>query len=306
MAWLLDICVQCGDWRSFKLRQIARFVAICLVGASLAAAPAQPTDTTLTAVAVHLRSRLPNTEVEKVYPFELNAAGETLKPSGEVSAADPDVSTAHRKKAQRSDRAAYDRLVAKVKQVPAPGDGTLARAMKWVVDEGAGGYPPEVFFTASPDGNFAVFSAHRNQPLLLIDLRDLTTRQLLDDGGHDAPPVAWSADSQRLAFAPPKAGEVHVYDLRRQAIVSRKRGAADGIDALSWSPDGHRLAAFGHQNRHFVKRPIALIAAGAGHPVFTHDLVLQVFDESDDPPVTAVVEHRVFESSPPSGSIQWK
>lgn len=110
-----------------------------------------------------------------------------------------------------------------------------------------GAEPTKDFVTASPDGAHAVIRALRGKPLLLIDVATLNSLRLLDDGGDQTAPVAWSPDSRYVAFASAKSGEVHVYDLEQKAAIVVTRDAPPWLKALSWSPDGERIAAFGLQ-----------------------------------------------------------
>ena len=288
-------------------RIILLTLALCSAGTTFAAAPkpdvppAPPrhaADARPSTVKVRTWTSSGITTDEAAYSVDLKAGAATLDPSDRATKWE-DVHTASKKR----DRVAYARL----EQAPrlAQNDD-LAEVLKRIDGEKASGYPPEEFIFASPDGKWAVYASFWNQPLLLIDLTTLEVRRLLDDGGDSAPSVAWADDSQHLAIVQPKKGEIQVYDVKRQAVTSHIKGVAPQVVEVSWSPDGSKLAVVGLEDRRLKKTPLTFISAGAGHPVVTNNIVLQVYRELDKKPVKVVLKHGVIESTPLHARIAWK
>lgn len=200
----------------------------------------------------------------------------------------------------------YERIVERVKGDPnRNSDADLAEALRWIEDSKGAGYAPGDFVVASPDGAYAVIKSHWHKSLLLVEVATLSTRRLLDDGGDQAPPVAWSGDSRHIAFAPPKPGELHVYDVEHKVASVVTREAPTTITALSWSPDGQQIAVFGLKNRRLGKNPLSLVAAGAGHPIFKGDGVLFVYRFGGGG-FSVMLKRGISEQSTPRARIEWK
>src|SRR6266851_966254 len=181
-----------------------------------------------------------------------------------------------RAEAKRSDAEAYDRIVERFRDKARPDRGSdLAAALDWIAQSISWGYSTADAILASPDGAYALI-AIRERPLLLINVATLDTRRLADNTGSLGTPAAWSPDSRLIAFAPPETEKLYVYDMERQAVTSTTTGMGPWIQALFWSPDAQRIAAFGLHNRRMNKTPVGLLAALAGHPEFRNDVVLHV------------------------------
>jgi Tol biopolymer transport system component len=203
----------------------------------------------------------------------------------------------------------YERMVERFKTNPNRASSTdLAEAIRWIEETKGATYAPGDFVIASPDGKHAVIKG-RYRPLLLIDIGTLNTHRLLDKG-DETPPIAWTADSRYLAFAPSLLpGELHVYDLEQKTASVVTRDAPSWITALSWSPDGQRIAAFGLRNRRMVKNPLALVAATAGHPIFKNDGVLFVYrlgGGDSGAGFSVPLKRGISEQSGPEVRIEWK
>lgn len=210
---------------------------------------------------------------------------------------------------KKFDLAAYQRLKERFNEQRARPDldKNLARTIQWIEDSTKWGASRANWIVASPDGAYAVFTAH-NEPLLLIDIATLATRVLAAAAvGSNLPtPVAWSPDSRHLAFAPPKTDQVQIYNIAQQAVVSSKAGVGPWVLALSWSPQGRRLAAFGFVNRRMNKTPLGLLGAAAGHPEYRNDGVLSVYRIGDERHFSVVLKRGISEMSSPNIEIEWK
>lgn len=186
-------------------------------------------------------------------------------------------------------------------------DETLAGTIQWIEESTKWGASRANWIVASPDGAYAVFSAH-GKPLLLIDVATLGTRVLakVDPYLNLATPVAWTPDSRHVAFAPQGTDKVHIYSIEHQAVVSTKTGAGPWVETLSWSPDMQRIAAFGFVNRRMNKTPLGLLWAAAGHPEFRNDGVLSVYRIGDDRRFSVVLKRGISEMGSANIEIEWK
>lgn len=181
----------------------------------------------------------------------------------------------------------------------------LSEALYWIERRSAAGYSRAYSIVASPDGTHVVHTAN-GEPLLLIDVKSLRTQRLIDNSGTPRTPVAWSPDSRFVAYAPPRTGKVYVYDLMEHKIVSEKSGEWQWAEALSWSPDGQQIAAFGTQNRSINKSILGRLAASVGHPEYRNDWVLHVYRIADDQNFSVVLKHQISEWGSPDPLINWK
>lgn len=210
---------------------------------------------------------------------------------------------------KKRDLEAYNRLNERFKDQRERSDldKNLVNTIQWIEDSTKWGASRANWIVASPDGAYAVFTAH-NEPLLLIDIATLATRVLAAAAvGSNLPtPVAWSPDSRHLAFAPPKTDQVQIYNIAQQAVVSSKAGVGPWVLALSWSPQGRRLAAFGFVNRRMNKTPLGLLGAAAGHPEYRNDGVLSVYRIGDERHFSVVLKRGISEMSSPNIEIEWK
>lgn len=88
--------------------------------------------------------------------------------------------------------------------------------------------------------------------------------------------------------------------------MSTKTGPGSRVEALSWSPDMQRIAAFGLHNRRMNKTPLGLLGAVAGHPEFRSDGVLTVYRFGDDASFSVVLRREISEWSTPNIEVEWK
>jgi dipeptidyl aminopeptidase/acylaminoacyl peptidase len=89
---------------------------------------------------------------------------------------------------------------------------------------------------ASPDGRWIALST--GEEVVLIDVRQRTQIGL---PGADTDLVAWSHDSNHLAYVPNHA-RVYVYDLTDQAALPRRLLELSNITSIVWSPDNQYVA----------------------------------------------------------------
>jgi hypothetical protein len=206
------------------------------------------------------------------------------------------------------DLAAYNRLVERFNEQRARTelDKHLAHAIQWIEDSTKWGASRASWIVASPDGAYLVFSAH-NEPLLLIEIETLATRLLAAApvGSNLPTPVAWAPDSRQLAYAPPNTDQVHIYSTAQHAVVASKTGAGPWVLALSWSPQGQRLAAFGLVNRRMNKSPLGLLGAAAGHPEFRNDGALNVYTLGDQKHFSVLLKRGISEWGSPNIELEW-
>lgn len=291
-----------------------RLVTLILVGtlcSSCAAhppavpAPTQPSNREQAALTVHVWTRAGETTTENIFDVNLQSREVTdhssrQTPDGEEPGwAKPNIAERTR------NRPVYERIVENVKANPSP-DDVLVTELRRIEDRKGAGYAPEDFIVASPDGKQAVIRSFGNRPLLVVDVATSKVHRLLDDAGDQTPPVAWSPDSRSLAFAAALSGPFYVYDAQRQASAVVTHGAPAWIKELSWSPDGTRIVAFGLTNRRMDKDPPALLAAGAGHPVFRNDAVLFVCGPDGGDAFSVSLKNGISEPSSPRVRIEWK
>ena len=165
---------------------------------------------------------------------------------------------------------------------------------------------PDEEVVASPNGSFIANAPGHGAPIVLIDSATLASRKL----GHQSDslshtPVAWSADSRYLAFAPPDDGKLYIYDVRQQTIVSAKPPTGGEIAVISWSPDGTQLAVFALHNRRMSLDPLSLLIAFSGHPNFFNDGILHVYRLAEDQPRSIVLKRAIPEIGSPNVRLDW-
>lgn len=229
---------------------------------------------------------------EKTFRTPVNQAPDCAKPRVERKKRDGEV---------------YGRIVGRLKNQrrTAEVDSDLQQMVRWIEESTGGGYSRENWIVASPDGAYAVFAA-RDKPLLLIDIATLGTRVLAQPHAYRTTPAAWSPDSRLLAFAPPDTDKIQIYSVKELALVSTKTGAGPWVEALSWSPDMQRIAAFGLHDRRMNKTPLGLLAALAGHPEFRNDGILTVYRLRDEARLSLVLKRGMSEWGSPNIEIEWK
>ena len=293
------------------------FILVCVLcssctaqtpgGEAEQAASKQPSDQGRSAVAVHIWTSASATTTEDIFDVDLH----TRKVTSQLSKETPDGEKPGWAKANLDERTrnrpVYDRIVEKVKASPSPNvDDELAKELRRIEAHKGAGYVPEDFIVASPSGKQVVIRSFGNRPLLVVDVSTLKVHRLLDDAGDQTPPIAWSADSHFLAFAPAITGTLHVYDVQRQTSTVVTRAVPPWIEELSYSPDGTRIVALGLTNRRMDKNPLALVAAGAGHPIFRNDGVLFVCKADGDGAFSVPLKGGISEPSSPRAKIEWK
>ena len=214
-----------------------------------------------------------------------------------------------RAREKRHDEQAYKRIAERLRheQNGSSRNPDLAHALYWIERRSEAGYSKADSLVASPDGAYAVHARH-DEPLLLIDVSTLETRRLADPSGEPglSTPVAWAPGSRSFAFATPRTGKLHVYDVERQAVTSTKSGDWQWLEAISWSPDGQQIAAFGTHNRRMNKTPLGLLAAMAGHPEFRNDGVLHVYAMASDRHFSVELKRAMSEWGSAQIRIEWK
>ena len=95
----------------------------------------------------------------------------------------------------------------------------------------------------SPDGKHWAVMQSNKRPIT-CQIWDATTHQFQRELGADAISsgsiMEWSPDGKYLASG---AGQVRVWDVASGKEISRLVGHGDPVEAIMWSPDGHRLIA---------------------------------------------------------------
>lgn len=185
----------------------------------------------------------------------------------------------------------------------------LAKAMEWTQKSRAGGLSPQAYVLASPDGAYAVFAAPYSAPVILTEVATLATRRVSLFNQSNLilsnTPVAWSADSRYLAFAPPGDGKLYIYDVQRHSIISTKPPSGGEIGAISWSPDGAQIAVFALHNRRMSLDPLSLLVAFSGHPNFFNDGILHIYQRTDDQPRSVLLKRAISEIGSPDVRLDW-
>jgi len=268
--------------------------------------PAIPTATSLQACLWTWRSD-GATEARFVVDLATEKAGaEEGSGTGAKQAPDCARSGIERKK---RDLAVYERLKKRfdAQRAHSEPDKRLAHAIQWIERSTKWGASRANWMVASPDGAYAVYTIH-GEPLLLIDVDALATRVLAAAtvGSNLATPVAWSADSRELAYAPPHTDQVQIYSVAQQAVTASKTGAGPWVLALAWSPDGRQLATFGFVNRRMNKSPLGLLGAAAGHPEFRNDGQLSVYTMGQEEHLAVVLKRGISEMGSPNIELEWK
>ncbi len=168
------------------------------------------------------------------------------------------------------------------------------------------GNPSEDCLIASPNGAYAVFSTPDYAPMTLTETATLASIRLTktNDPMIEAP-IAWSADSRFIAFAPAPIYDLHIYDVKQGRTVSIIPCMDERVAAISWSPDGTRVAVLGFNNRKMDINPLALLAAESGHPIFRNDAVLHIYRVGKGNPRSIVLEPKVSETSTPNVRLDW-
>lgn len=99
-------------------------------------------------------------------------------------------------------------------------------------------------FTISPDRRYLAFIrvASIQIEIVIVDLAEDQIHQTVDNIGNRIGPLAWSPDSQSLAYTSNQRGTNDLYTFN--LMTSERRWLAENVavDVISWSPDGQKIA----------------------------------------------------------------
>jgi WD40 repeat protein len=206
---------------------------------------------------------------------------------------------------KRADAEAYQRLLATVRRQREPiPDGELSTALEAVDAAKSYGDLPESRVLASPDGQYVALAPQFSRSVI-VNTITLETHRLLDRSDLEVP-MAWSWDSQTLAFAPSEtSGQIFIYDVGQHSRRSTLGGPKRLISALEWSLDNSRLASLELVNRRLHKTPFGLLIAFSGHPDFRNDLVLRVYGVTGDATAPLQLKQDLTEQSSYDYWIEW-
>ncbi|MBS0379918.1 MAG: hypothetical protein JSS29_15670 [Proteobacteria bacterium] len=185
-------------------------------------------------------------------------------------------------------------------------EGDLTVALKALDDSKSYGESPDNRVLSSPDGRYAALTPRFSRPVV-VNVLTLETDRLQDRSDTLDIPMAWSVDSQRLAYAPSEqSGKIFVFDVvdhKRESVLG---GQGRWIVALAWSADDQRLATLELANRRLHKTPLGLLAGLSGHPDFRNDLVLREYGIDGGVSAPLVLERNLTEQSNYDYWIQWR
>jgi len=207
---------------------------------------------------------------------------------------------------KRADVEAFDRLEKRIQEAGATDlDDDLAVAIKKIEKAKSWGHSPGDQLLASPDGNRAVLSPDFGEPIV-VDLRTLHTQRLVNRSDPLPIPMAWSPDSNLIAFAPSEAGTIVLYDIGRRAIQSTISSQGAWVIAMEWSPDMQELALINLVNRRLHKTPKGLLESFSGHPDYRNDLVLQLLVIASQERHSVQLKSNLTEQSSYDYWIEWQ
>jgi len=209
-------------------------------------------------------------------------------------------------KTQRSNEEVYVRLAKRFRESGITNqDDALGTAIREIEKAKGAGYQPSSQILVSPDGGHAVLSPQYGA-YALVDLGTLSTGSLTERRGLEPIPMAWSPDSQFLAFPSSDNKSVIVYDVKRRAIQSTIHVVLKDPCALAWSPDMRKMVILDLVGRRLHVSPLGLLGALSGHPDFRNDLVLRVTNLTDNENRSVVLTSNLTEQSSYKYGIQWK
>jgi len=207
---------------------------------------------------------------------------------------------------KRADAQAFNRLEARIHETaPSGGVDDLTVAMKEIGKAKSWGKSPIDQLLASPDGNRAVLSPDFGIPLV-VDLRTLRTQRLVSRLESLPIPMAWSPDSNVLAFAPSETGSIVLYNVEQSAIQSTITTQGAWVQAIEWFPDMQKLVLISLVNRRLHKTPFGLLIAFSGHPDYRNDLILQVREIAGQEQQSVKLKSNLTEQSSYDYWIEWQ
>jgi WD40 repeat protein len=209
-------------------------------------------------------------------------------------------------KKQRSNEEVYVRLLKRFRESGITSqDDVLGVAIREIEKGKGAGYQPSSQILVSPDGGHAVLSPQYGA-YALVDLGTLSAESLTERRGLEPVPMAWSPDSQFLAFPSSDNKSVIVYDIKRREIQSTIHSGLKDPCALAWSPDMRKMVILDLVGRRLHVSPLGLLGAFSGHPDFRNDLVLRVTNLTDNENRSVVLTSNLTEQSSYEYGIQWK
>lgn len=238
--------------------------------------------------------------IESRYLVDLSAMTVTL----DKSASSDDGMEAGKK--QPSNEEVYVRLEMRFRESGITNqDNDLGVAIREIEKGKGAGFQPSSQILVSPDGENAVLSPQYG-PNVLVNLDTLSAGPLTERRDFEATPMAWSPDSQSLAFPSSDNKGVIVYDVKRRAIQSTILIGLKWPCALAWSPDMQKLAVLDLVGRRLHKSPLGFLEAFAGHPDFRNDLVLRVASVTGKERRLIPLTGNLTEQSSYEYGIQWE
>ena len=183
-------------------------------------------------------------------------------------------------------------------------DDALGVAIREIEKAKGAGSQPSSQILVSPDGAHAVLSPQYGA-YALVDLGTLSAGSLTERRGLESVPMAWSPDSQFLAFPTSDNKGIVLYDVKRRAIQSTIHIVLKYPCALAWSPDMRKMVILDLVGRRLHVSPVGLLGAFSGHPDFRNDLV-RVTSLTDNENRSVVLTSNLTEQSSYQYGIQWK
>jgi len=197
----------------------------------------------------------------------------------------------------------YDRLEKQLNEVAASErDPVLVTCVQEIEKAKTWGKSPGDQLLISPDGHRVVLQPDLGAAVV-ADLSTLHAQQIVKDSDFLRIPMAWSPDSRRLAFANLDAKQVVVFDVEHGVVESRLQGF--WVQAIAWSPDMQTLALMTLVNRRLFKTLKGLVAAGAGHPDYRSDLILETRTIATQKQQFVLLKSNLDEQTPSDYWIEW-
>lgn len=250
---------------------------------------------------------LPSTEQRYVLKFEEKRKVVT-EPPHDYPAGQLSECVIFKKDKRKENIAAYKKIMELFKSQSTSQElhPKLVETLKRIENEVQNGWGSvENSVIASPNGEYAVLRVSY-MPLFLINTSTLSFRKMSIDHSEYKTAIAWSPDSKLFAYAPPDTNQLRIYDVLKDKVITTKRLNGYEVKELAWSPDHRQIASFELKNRKMSKNPLGLLMATAGHPDFSNDALLSVYEVDSDKSYSVMLKKKMREFSTPDIDLNWK